>query len=97
MFRTREASDRWLTPQLAELRVELELITNEAVKRVVAAGIGMGCLSELAIQDAAQHGWLVRVGTTFPLVERTLSIVRHRSKRPGTAAEAFLRNCLAKP
>lgn len=94
---TREASDRWLTPQLSELRVELELSTNEAVKRAVAAGIGLGCLSELAIRDAVQHGWLVQVHTTFPLAERTLSIVRHRSKRLGTAAEGFLHHCVGKP
>lgn len=92
---TREASDRWLTPHLSELRVELELSTNEAVKRAVAAGIGLGCLSRLAIQDAVQHGWLVQIGTSFPLFERTLFIVRHRSKKLGTGAEGFLHHCLA--
>ena len=92
---TREASDRWLIPHLPELRVELELSTNEAVKRAVAAGIGLGCLSELAVRDAVQHGWLVQLGTTFPIVERTLSIARHRSKKLGAAAEGFLRHCMA--
>lgn len=91
---TREASDRWLIPQLAEMRVELELSTNEAVKRAVAAGIGLGCLSELAVRDAVQQGWLVQLGTTFPMVDRTLSIVRHRSKKLGSAAEGFMRYCV---
>jgi DNA-binding transcriptional LysR family regulator len=90
---TREASDRWLIPQLPELRIELELSTNEAVKRAVAAGIGLGCLSELAVRDAVQHGWLVQLGTTFPVVERTLSVVRHRSKKLGVAAQGFLAHC----
>jgi DNA-binding transcriptional LysR family regulator len=91
---TREASDRWLIPHLPELRVELELGTNEAVKRAVAAGIGLGCLSELAVRDAVEQGWLVQLRTMFPVLERTLSIVRHRSKRPGSAAEGFLRHCM---
>lgn len=91
---TREAADRWLVPQLPEMRVELELSTNEAVKRAVAAGIGLGCLSELAVRDAVRQGWLVQLGTTFPVAERALSIVRHRSKRLGAAAEGFLRFCM---
>lgn len=91
---TREAADRWLVPQLPEMRVELELGSNEAVKRAVAAGIGLGCLSDLAVRDAVQQGWLVQLATTFPAIERTLSIVRHRSKKPGAGAEDFMRFCM---
>ena len=90
---TREASDRWLIPQLQEMDVELELSTNEAVKRAVAAGIGLGCLSELAVRDAVHQGWLVQLATSFPIVDRTLSIVLHRSKKLGAGAEEFLRHC----
>lgn len=90
---TREASDQWLIPQLPEMQVELELSTNEAVKRAVAAGIGLGCLSELAVRDAIQQGWLAQLPTTFAPVERTLSVVRHRSKKLGTAAEGFMQYC----
>jgi DNA-binding transcriptional LysR family regulator len=90
---TREASDRWLIPHLPELRVALELSTNEAVKRAVEAGIGLGCLSELAVRDAIRRGWLEELSTGFPTLERTLSIVRHRSKGLGAAAEGFLRHC----
>ena len=90
---TREASNRWLIPQLPEMQVELELSTNEAVKRAVAAGIGLGCLSELAVQDAIKQGWLAQLQTTFATVDRTLSIVRHRSKKLGTAAEGFIKYC----
>jgi DNA-binding transcriptional LysR family regulator len=92
---TREASDRWLIPHLPEMRVELELGTNEAVKRAVAAGIGLGCLSELAVRDAVKEGWLVQLDTTFPVAGRALSIVRHRSKKLGSAADGFMRHCLA--
>lgn len=91
---TREASDRWLIPQVSDMHVELELSTNEAVKRAVAAGIGLGCLSELAVRDAVNQGWLVQLGTTFPIIDRTLSIVRHRSKKLGVAAEGFLAYCM---
>jgi DNA-binding transcriptional LysR family regulator len=91
---TREASDRWLIPHLPAMQVELELSTNEAVKRAVAAGIGLGCLSELAVRDAVRHGWLIQLGTTFPVMERTLSVVRHREKKLGAAATDFMRHCM---
>ncbi|WP_374669453.1 LysR family transcriptional regulator [Ramlibacter sp.] len=94
---TREASDRWLIPHLAAVHVELELGSNEAVKRVVAEGLGLGCLSRLAVKEAIAQGWLVEVATTLPPMQRTLSIVRHRAKKLGTGAEGFVRHCTALP
>ena len=90
---TREASDRWLIPHLTQMEVELELGSNEAVKRVVAAGLGLGCLSRLAVKEAIAAGWLVELATTLPPMQRTLSIVLHRAKKLGAAAEGFLRHC----
>lgn len=90
---TREASDLWLIPHLAKMEVELELGSNEAVKRVVAAGLGLGCLSRLAVKEAIAEGWLVELSTTLPPMQRTLSIVLHRAKQLGASAEGFLRHC----
>ncbi|HYE71171.1 MAG TPA: LysR family transcriptional regulator [Aquabacterium sp.] len=91
---TREASDRWLIPQLNEVRVDLELGSNEAVKRAVALGLGLGCLSGLAVADAIEQGWLVEVRTPFAKQQRTLSIVVHRAKKLGSVSGEFLRHCL---
>jgi DNA-binding transcriptional LysR family regulator len=90
---TREAADRWLIANLGHVQVELELGSNEAVKRAVAAGMGLGCLSREAIRDALAQGWLVQVATSLPPMSRTLSIVRHRAKKLGSAAEDFLQHC----
>ena len=91
---TREASDRWLD-KVGALRPELELGSNEAVKRVVAAGVGIGCLSRHAVAEALAGGWLVEVRTRLPKAARALSIVVHRQRRPGRTAEAFVASCLA--
>ena len=53
---TREATDRWLLDRVRPLRVELELGSSEAVKRVVAAGNGFGCLSRNAVAEALAVG-----------------------------------------
>lgn len=94
---TREASDRWLIPHLDSMKVELELGSNEAVKRAVAAGIGLGCLSRLAVQEAIAQGWLVELRSVLSELDRTLSIVLHREKHLGSAAEGFLRHCTQAP
>jgi DNA-binding transcriptional LysR family regulator len=91
---TREAADRWLIPNLAHVEVELELGSNEAVKRAVGSGIGLGCLSRLAIEDALAQGWLVELATSLPPMSRTLAMVRHRARKLGPAAEDFLKHCV---
>lgn len=91
---TREAADRWLIRHLPDAAVELELGSNEAVKRAVAAGMGLGCLSRLAVHEAVEQGWLIELATALPAIQRTFSIVLHRAKKLGSAAGGFLDHCL---
>jgi DNA-binding transcriptional LysR family regulator len=91
---TREATDSWLLDHLRNVSIDLELGSSEAVKRVVAAGVGVGCLSRNAVTEALASGWLVEVRTHLPPARRALSIVVHRHRRPGRAAEAFVQECL---
>ncbi|HEV7578020.1 MAG TPA: LysR family transcriptional regulator [Caldimonas sp.] len=92
---TREASDRLLLERVAHMRIELELGSSEAVKRVVAAGVGIGCLSRHAVAEAFAGGWLVEVRTSLPKSPRALSIVVPRERPPGRIAETFVQACLA--
>lgn len=91
---TRDASDSWLIPHLSQVDVELELGSNEAVKRAVASGLGLGCLSRHAVAEALASGWLVEIKTSLPEMRRTLSVVVHRAKQLGSASRAFLDHCL---
>jgi len=90
---TRDTSERWLLPHLAQVDVELELGSNEAVKRTVASGLGLGCLSRHAVADALASGWLVELKTPLPPMQRTLSVVVHRSKQLGSVSRAFVEHC----
>lgn len=92
---TREATDRWLIPALGQVSVAMELGSNEAVKRAVASGLGLGCLSRHAIGDALAQGWLVEVATRIPVLKRALAIVVHKHKPLGAAAREFLDQCQA--
>lgn len=90
---TREAADRWLTAHLGQLSVELELGSNEAVKRAVDSGLGLGCLSRHAVGEAVAQGWLVELQTALPPMRRSLAVVVHKTKRLGSVAQDFVRHC----
>lgn len=92
---TREAADRWLLEHLPQFQVAFELGSTEAVKRLVASGVGLGCVSRHAVAQALRDGWLVELRTPLPPATRRLSIVTHRDKRLGATARAFVAHCAA--
>lgn len=90
---TRQATDAWLLAHLDRMDVAHELGSTEAIKRLVAAGAGLGCLSRPAAASALAEGWLVELRNRLPTATRQLSMVVHRDKRLGPAAAGFMRHC----
>lgn len=78
---TREAAERAFRSLGLVPTPAMELQTNEAVVQAVAAGLGVGVLSRLAVEDALRRGDLVVVETVDYRPTRTLWGVRHREKR----------------
>jgi DNA-binding transcriptional LysR family regulator len=92
---TREASDRWLIEHLGSIDVGFELGSTEALKRLVATGSAVGCLSRHAVTQALAEGSLVELSTQLPPLRRRLAIVLHKDKHLGRGADDFVRQCLA--
>jgi DNA-binding transcriptional LysR family regulator len=92
---TRETVDRWLLEHLGPVEVGFEFGSTEAIKRLVATGAALGCLSRLAVVDALDAGTLVELRTGLPPAKRRLAIVTHRDKHLGRGTEDFLRHCTA--
>ncbi len=90
---TREAADRWLIDHLGVLKVEFELGSPEAIKRLVAAGAALACLSRHAVAQELERGTLVELRTRLPPAVRSLAMVLHRDKRLGRGTEEFVRCC----
>lgn len=90
---TRQVADAWLLKHLERVRVGFELGSTEAVKRVVAASDGLGCLSRHAVRQSIEDGHLIELQTELPAAERQLAAVLHREKRLGRASSAFLAHC----
>ncbi len=90
---TRQVTDAWLTQHLKQVRVGFELGSTEAIKRLVASGVGLGCLSSHAVAQALADGQLVQLRTRLPAATRRLATVVHRDKSLGRGTLDFLRHC----
>lgn len=90
---TRQAFDRAMHGILASMHIVLELQHTEAIKRAVEAGMGLGCLSRISLEDAFRRGSLVPVPVRGRDLRRQLGILLHRSKYQGPALRAWLALC----
>lgn len=79
---------------LADLRVTMELPSNDAVRAAVEAGMGATVISASVVASAIEAGLLHRVKLDLP--ERAFYVLRHRERTYGRAAEALLA-LIAKP
>lgn len=70
-------------------RRSFEVNSTEAIKGLVAAGVGWAVLSARAVRDELQVGRLRRIDVPDFALKRTLSWVRWRARRLGPAATAF--------
>ena len=92
---TRQSSDSWLVEHLGALRVEFELGSTEAIKRLAAAGAGLACLSRHAVTRELADGRLAVLRTRLPKAARRLVIVTRRERRLSRATADFVRHCFA--
>jgi DNA-binding transcriptional LysR family regulator len=90
---TRQVTDAWLIQNLEQVHVGFELGSTEAIKRVVASGTGLACLSRYTVAQALEDGHLVELRTRLPAGMRRLATVMHRDKLLGRATADFLRHC----
>jgi DNA-binding transcriptional LysR family regulator len=91
---TRETLDRaW--PDEQPLKVRLELEHTEAIKRAVEFGLGIGCISRLALRDAFRRGSLVAVETPELDLRRDFHFVWHRRKFQTAGMREFVALCRA--
>ncbi len=77
---TRATLDHAFGGERQRLRVRLELEHTEAIKRAVEAGLGLGCISRLALRDAFRRGSLVPLPVQALDLGRAFYLVRHQNK-----------------
>jgi DNA-binding transcriptional LysR family regulator len=90
---TRATFDQAVAGLAGPVRVRLELEHTEAIKRSVEAGLGLGCISRLALREAFRRGSLVLVECPELRLGRYFSFVWHRQKYRTAGMAAFLDLC----
>lgn len=77
---TRQTFERAMYNLLPEMSVALELQQPEAIKRAVAAGLGIGCLSTLNLTREFQERTLVQLPIKHRDLQRHFYVVIHKQK-----------------
>ena len=74
---------------LSRLRIEQELPSTEAIKRMVAAGAGIGYASRLSVQQELASGQLVEIRCAKLQMKRAFSILIPQGPDPIGLVQAF--------
>ena len=94
---TREAVERVLGPHLRHMQSGISFGDSEAIKRAVAAGLGISCLSRWVVADMLRHQALKELDTTLPPLSRMFHIVRHPQKHLSRNLDQFVQFSLRWP
>lgn len=90
---TRQAFDRGMSGILPHIDLRLELQHTEGIKRAVEAGLGIGCLSRITLQEAFQRGSLVPLQAPHRDWTRKLYFILHRQKFLSTGIKSWIDHC----
>jgi DNA-binding transcriptional LysR family regulator len=86
---TRAVEERALARLKVPVQVVMALGSTEAIKRVVAAGVGLAIVSRLAASAECAAGTLAMLAVAELRMERPLHLVRRKGRRDGPALQAF--------
>lgn len=92
---TRQAFDRAMTGILSKLKLRLELQHTEGIKRAVEAGLGIGCLSKIALSAAFKRGSLIPLSTPQRNLAREFYFILHRQKFISRGIKSWIDHCKA--
>lgn len=90
---TRETFDHAFHNHHTRLKIRLELEHTEAIKRAVEFGLGIGCISRLALKDAFRRGSLVPLPAPRLDLGRYFYFLWHKQKYQTTGMREFLTLC----
>lgn len=90
---TREVFDHVILPDLPDAQIRLTLGHNDAILHIVASGVGLTCVSTLAVAEQVQQRRLIILPTPFWILKRELFMLVHRQKYQGPGLKAFIDFC----
>jgi DNA-binding transcriptional LysR family regulator len=92
---TRQAFDRAMHGLLPQLHISLELQHTQAIKSAVEAGLGVGCVSRIALAEAFRHETLVPCPVPHRDLGRQFYFALHTRKFQSVGVQRWLDVCRA--
>ena len=90
---TRQAFERAMHGILTDLNIAMELQHTEAIKRAVEAGLGVGCLSRVCLEDDFRRGSLVALAVPARDFQREWFLIIHREKFHSAGLKEWIALC----
>jgi DNA-binding transcriptional LysR family regulator len=87
---TRQAFERSMHGILPDLRIVLELQQTEAIKNAVKAGLGVGCVSRIALDEEFRFGTLIPCRVPNRDFRRQFYVVLRRDKYRSPAVREWI-------
>jgi DNA-binding transcriptional LysR family regulator len=86
---TREVFEAAMAKRGIKISISLELGHTEAIKKAVEAGLGVGCLSRMAVKREIENNWLVEINSSLDLRRNLIILTREHNYRT-KLLEAYL-------
>ncbi|MDO8907660.1 MAG: LysR substrate-binding domain-containing protein [Pseudohongiella sp.] len=90
---TRQGFDRSVYGLLPQMDIRLELQHTEAIKRAVEAGLGVGCLSRITLQEAFMRGSLLPLYAPHRDWMRRFYFIMHKQKYRSAGITNWINLC----
>lgn len=90
---TRQTFDRAMRGLLPQLHIALALQHTEAIKGAVEAGLGLGCISRIALEESFRHGTLKRCRVPHRDFRRQFFFLLHKQKFRSAGIQRWLALC----
>jgi DNA-binding transcriptional LysR family regulator len=92
---TRQTFNRVMHELLPQLKIVLGVQQTEAIIQAVKAGMGLGCLSRLSLQEPLERGELISLSANGRVFRRKFYLIMHRQKYRSVAMQHWLALCQA--
>jgi DNA-binding transcriptional LysR family regulator len=87
---TRKAMEIYLKSQGISFLKKIELVSNEAVKQAVIAGLGYSIMPIIGLKNELKTGALIIMPRKGLPISSTWKLIWHKDKNPSPIAQAFM-------
>ncbi len=93
---TRKIMESYLKKQGIHAMKKIELMSNEAVKQSVIAGLGYSIMPMIGIKNELKNGQLAIIPRSGLPITTTWKLIWHKEKNPSPVAKAFINHIIEK-